>query len=143
VDLEAGALRVGRPWDGRCKKFVEPKTKAGIRAVPLSSWLVAELAAHKARRSSHRGRACCEENGRPYPGLPFAWAFLRNRSVSGHIFRSGGVCVDRVVTTAAASRLAAIASTLTLGLWCGRSSVMRCRRVRRTARAVRLHRLPG
>ena len=28
-------------------KFVEPKTKAGSRPVPLSGWLVAELKAHK------------------------------------------------------------------------------------------------
>jgi integrase len=49
VDLAAGALRVVRSWDHRGRKFVEPKTAAGVRVVPLSGWLVAELTAHKAR----------------------------------------------------------------------------------------------
>jgi integrase len=49
VDLGAGCLRVLRSWDHRGRKFVEPKTAAGIRAVPLSGWLVAELAEHKVR----------------------------------------------------------------------------------------------
>src|SRR4029077_5479626 len=47
VDLEAGCLRVGRSWDHRGGKFVEPKTAAGVRVVPLSGWLVAELKAQK------------------------------------------------------------------------------------------------
>jgi integrase len=49
VDLEAGCLTVLRSWDHRGAKFVEPKTKAGNRKIPLSGWLVAELTAHKAR----------------------------------------------------------------------------------------------
>ena len=49
VDLKAGALRVVRSWDYRGRKFVEPKTKAGARIVPLSGWLVAELTAHQER----------------------------------------------------------------------------------------------
>jgi len=40
---------VVRSWDHRGRKFVEPKTKAGVRIVPLSAWLVAELTAHKER----------------------------------------------------------------------------------------------
>lgn len=49
VDLAAGCARVVRSWDYRGGKFVEPKTRAGSRVVPLSGWLVAELTAHKAR----------------------------------------------------------------------------------------------
>jgi integrase len=49
VDLDGGNLTVLRSWDDRGGKFVAPKTKAGIRIVPLSSWLVTELTAHKAR----------------------------------------------------------------------------------------------
>ena len=49
VDLTAGSLRVERSWDHRGRKFVEPKTKAGHRVLPLSSWLVAELIAHRER----------------------------------------------------------------------------------------------
>ena len=49
VDLTAGSLRVERSWDHRGRKFVEPKTKAGHRVVPISGWLVAELTAHRER----------------------------------------------------------------------------------------------
>jgi integrase len=49
LDLVAGCARVVRSWDHRGRKFVEPKTKAGARVVPLSGWLVAELTAHKER----------------------------------------------------------------------------------------------
>ena len=38
-----------RSWDHRGGIFVEPKTKAGARVVPLSGWLIAELTAHKER----------------------------------------------------------------------------------------------
>lgn len=52
VDLEARSLRVERSWDHRGRKFVEPKTHAGHRVVPLSGWLVGELQAHRERMSS-------------------------------------------------------------------------------------------
>jgi hypothetical protein len=35
LDLVAGCARVVRSWDHRGRKFVEPKTKAGARVVPL------------------------------------------------------------------------------------------------------------
>jgi len=44
-----GEARIVRSWDHLGRKFVEPKTKAGSRVVPLSGWLVAELSAHRAR----------------------------------------------------------------------------------------------
>lgn len=50
VDLDASSLAVVRSWDG--KQFQKPKTEAGQRVVPLSSWLVAELRAHRERTSS-------------------------------------------------------------------------------------------
>ena len=49
VDLDAGCARIVRSWDHRGRKFVEPKTAAGVRVVPLSGWLVSELTAHKER----------------------------------------------------------------------------------------------
>jgi integrase len=36
LDLEIGRVRVLRSWDHRGKMFVEPKTKAGNRILPLS-----------------------------------------------------------------------------------------------------------
>lgn len=64
VDLEAGCLRVLRSWDHRGGKFVEPKTAAGVRVVPLSGWLVAELEAHK-ERSGGEGLVFANANGKP------------------------------------------------------------------------------
>jgi integrase len=64
VDLEAGQLKVLRSWDHRGLQFVEPKTRAGARVVPLSGWLVTELTAHK-ERSSGEGLVFANQNGKP------------------------------------------------------------------------------
>lgn len=48
VDLDGNRLEVRRSWDHRGRLFVDPKTEAGNRAVPLSAWLVTQLAAHRA-----------------------------------------------------------------------------------------------
>lgn len=64
VDLTAGCARVVRSWDHLGKTFVDPKTKAGARVVPLSSWLVAELTAHK-ERSGGAGLVFASRTGRP------------------------------------------------------------------------------
>jgi integrase len=64
VDLEAGCLRVLRSWDHRGGKFVEPKTAAGVRVVPLSGWLVSELAEHK-KRTGGAGLVFGSRNGKP------------------------------------------------------------------------------
>jgi integrase len=64
VDLKAGQLKVLRSWDHRGWRFVEPKTRAGVRTVPLSSWLVAELTAHR-ERSSGEGLVFANRNGKP------------------------------------------------------------------------------
>jgi integrase len=65
VDLEAGALRVMRSWDYRGCRFVEPKTAAGRRVVPLSGWLVAELTAHR-ERSGGAGLVFASRKGTPF-----------------------------------------------------------------------------
>jgi len=64
VDLEAGCIRVLRSWDHRGQKFVEPKTAAGSRVVPISGWLVSELTAHK-ERSGKDGLVFANRNGKP------------------------------------------------------------------------------
>jgi integrase len=64
VDLEAGSLRVERSWDHRGRKFVEPKTRAGVRTVPLSGWLVGELTTHR-ERSGGAGLVFANREGRP------------------------------------------------------------------------------
>jgi integrase len=49
LDLEIGCARIVRSWDSQGKVFNPPKTKAGIRVVPLSAWLITQLKAHRDR----------------------------------------------------------------------------------------------
>jgi integrase len=53
-----------RSWDHRGQKYVEPKTAAGVRVVPLSGWLVSELTAHRERTCSE-GLLFANRNGKP------------------------------------------------------------------------------
>jgi integrase len=64
VNLEAGFLRVLQSWNHRGGKFVEPKTAAGVRVVPLSGWLVSELAGHK-ERTGGAGLVFGSRTGKP------------------------------------------------------------------------------
>jgi len=49
VDLDAGVIRVERSWDRR-EGVIEPKSRAGRRAVPIVAVLRSHLAARKLRR---------------------------------------------------------------------------------------------
>jgi integrase len=54
VDFDLGLVKVARAWDPDAKVFLEPKTRAGRRTVPLVSVLRAHLREHQlatARRS--------------------------------------------------------------------------------------------
>jgi integrase len=65
VDLEGGAIRVTRSWCDRSKSYVSPKTRAGVRVVPLSGWLVSELSAHK-ERTGGEGLVFANGAGKPW-----------------------------------------------------------------------------
>lgn len=54
VDLEAGVIRVERSWDPR-EGVIEPKSRAGRRAVPIVAALRSYLAARKLRRGTEGG----------------------------------------------------------------------------------------
>jgi integrase len=54
VDLDAGVIRVERSWDRR-DGFIEPKSRAGRRVVPIVAALRSHLAARKLRRGSGSG----------------------------------------------------------------------------------------
>jgi integrase len=47
--LDTATVRIERSWDHRGGKFVEPKTTAGIRTIPLSRWLAEALRAQVKR----------------------------------------------------------------------------------------------
>jgi integrase len=64
VDLEAGVVRVERSWDRR-EGVIEPKSRAGRRAVPIVAALRSHLAARKLRRS-RRGSLFFGNGSRPF-----------------------------------------------------------------------------
>ena len=84
MDLTAGTATVTRTWDSRAKKFIEPKTAAGNRAVALSGWVVAELTAHKERtKGAAEGLAFANRNGNamnPSNVRRDVWLPLRKRA---------------------------------------------------------------
>jgi integrase len=55
VDLKAGVLRVERAWDPIARRFIEPKSRAGRRTVPIASALKALLLAHRLRSGRSDG----------------------------------------------------------------------------------------
>jgi integrase len=65
VDLATGVIRVERSWDDKAQVFVEPKSRAGRRRVPIPAVLRDVLVKHK---MSARGELVLPRaNGR----LPF------------------------------------------------------------------------
>lgn len=64
VDLAAGVLRVERAYDDKSAVFVEPKSHAGRRTVPIVAALRVQLAARKLRRGG--GELFFGDRGRPF-----------------------------------------------------------------------------
>jgi integrase len=64
VDLERGTAWIVRSWDHKGQVFNAPKTKAGERVIPLSGWMVSELAQHRERTGGH-GLVFANGNGKP------------------------------------------------------------------------------
>jgi integrase len=66
VDLAVGVIRVERSWDAQARVFVEPKSRAGRRRVPIAGVLRDILVEHKmaARGELVVGRG--EEGSRPF-----------------------------------------------------------------------------
>ena len=52
VDLAAGRIHVRRSWDPTSGAFVDPKSKAGCRVVPIAGMLRDELLEHRMRTES-------------------------------------------------------------------------------------------
>ncbi len=55
VDLPAGILRVERAYDPKSREFILPKSRAGIRRVPIAAVLREHLIAHKLRAGRSTG----------------------------------------------------------------------------------------
>jgi integrase len=73
VDLPAGVLRVERAWDPKSRIFVEPKSRAGRRVVPMANVLREALLTRKDRARSEL--VVPGPNGAPFdPGATTARA---------------------------------------------------------------------
>jgi integrase len=55
VDLAAGVIRVERSWDPKAGVIVEPKTRAGLRVVPIATVLRSHLLEHRLRSGRSEG----------------------------------------------------------------------------------------
>lgn len=65
VDLKAGRLAVTRSYDPTSQTFGTPKSKHGVRAVPITRTLAAELSAHLLRVGRRDGLLFGENGTRP------------------------------------------------------------------------------
>jgi integrase len=63
VDLAAGVIRVERSWDPK-EGFIEPKSRAGTRAVPIAAVLRDRLVEHKLASGRHDGFMFARLDGR-------------------------------------------------------------------------------
>ena len=55
VDLAVGTIRVERAWDEKAHCYIEPKSRAGTRSVPIAAILRDELLEHKLRSRREQG----------------------------------------------------------------------------------------
>jgi integrase len=66
VDLSAGVIRVERSYDPPSRQFVVPKSRAGLRRVPIASVLREHLAAGRLRSCRSTGLAFGRDGAAPF-----------------------------------------------------------------------------
>jgi integrase len=66
VDLGTGRLHVSRAWDPKSGEFIEPKSRAGRRTVPIASVLRGYLLEHKLRSGRSEGLVFPGARGGPF-----------------------------------------------------------------------------
>jgi integrase len=66
VDFDQGVIRVMQSYDPGSRKMTAPKSRAGIRTVPMVKVLRRELAAHLMRRGQRGALMFARPDGRPF-----------------------------------------------------------------------------
>ena len=77
LDLERGVISVEHSWD-RCAGLIEPKSRSGVRRVPIPAALRTQLLAHRLRRGRPAGGFVfpAADQTRPFDS---AWATAKAR----------------------------------------------------------------
>jgi integrase len=90
VDLDAGVIHVRQAWDEPEARFIEPKSRAGKRDVPIFAVLREHLIAHRLRTGRSEGFVFGRSAHRP-----FVVSCLRDRSLTDWRFTHDGDCPAR------------------------------------------------
>ena len=75
IDLAGGTIRVERAWDHKARQFVEAKSRAGRRRVPIAAVLRDHLLEHKLRTGRSNGLVFGADRE-----TPFSYSGLRARA---------------------------------------------------------------
>ena len=119
VDLERNLISVERAWDPRAG-FIEPKSRAGRRRVPIAAPLRSELIAHRLRQGAG-GEGSCSRNRR---GRPFSSGWVAERAAAA--WRQAGlepIGLHECRHTYAAFMIAAGVNAKALSTYMGHSSI--------------------
>jgi integrase len=121
VDLSAGTIRVARSWDAPSRSFVDPKSAAGRRLVPVARELRALLAAHKlaAVDTSPTALVFAGPGGKPLGAKAISKS-------ADDAWRAAGL--ERIVLhscrhTYASWMIAAGVNAKQLSIWCGHATI--------------------
>ncbi len=120
VDLDERTLRVERSWDHTAHRFVTPKSKAGVRTVPIVGRLAILLADHRVLSNQATGLLFPGEE----PGCPIHPTSLRERA--GKAWRAARLAplgFHEARHTAASLFIAAGLNAKTVSTYLGHSSI--------------------
>ena len=119
VDLAAGVIRVERAYDPIAREFIEPKSRAGRRRVPIVGLLRDILVAHKMASGRSEGLAFGRDGH-----TPFADSSLRERS-RRHFKKAGlePLALHEARHTAASFMIAAGVNAKAITTYMGHASI--------------------
>ena len=119
VDLRAGVIRVERAYDPKAGVYVEPKSRAGKRTVPLASVLREHLAAQRMRAGRPHGLVYGSDAETPFDYHPT----MRRAARAWKAADLEGIGLHEARHTFASLMIAAGVNAKALAVYMGHSSV--------------------
>ena len=119
IDFAAGVMRVERSFDPVARKFVAPKSRAGIRTVPIPTVLREYIAAQRLRAGRTTGLAFGADSETPFN-------YLRTTRRAQKVWRGAGlepVGLHEARHTFASLMIAAGVNAKSLSTYMGHSSI--------------------